>query len=158
ASLYLDDEGWTIERKRAWMAVMCGSHYDFIDFSIQIHLESGTEESRNKIRNWMKHLSEFTHSFDFIHAGNTQNWIVSKPEHCVSAGLAVEGRDYVVYTADSRELGESGAGSSIRGELSLRLPAGKYTIRQYSPASGGYVHSGQSDGGEVRIALESFEH
>src|SRR5262249_15123149 len=41
ASLYLDDGGWTIERKRAWMAVMCGSHYDFIDFSIQIHLESG---------------------------------------------------------------------------------------------------------------------
>ena len=48
SSLYLDDVGWTIERKRAWMAVMCGAHYDFIDFSIQVHLETGTEESGKK--------------------------------------------------------------------------------------------------------------
>ena len=32
ASMYVDDTGWTIQRKRAWMAVMCGAHYDFIDF------------------------------------------------------------------------------------------------------------------------------
>src|SRR5437899_3370233 len=63
ASLYLDDAGWTIDRKRAWMAVMCASHYNFIDFSIQANMETGTEESKRKIGKWVKNLSEFIHSF-----------------------------------------------------------------------------------------------
>jgi len=29
ASLYRDDDGWTIHRKRAWMAVMSQTHYDY---------------------------------------------------------------------------------------------------------------------------------
>jgi hypothetical protein len=158
ASLYLDDAGWTIERKRAWMAATCGSHYDFIDFSIQVHLESGTEESKRRIRTWMKNLSEFIHSFDFVHASNSQQWILSGPKNAVFAGLAVEGRDYVVYMADGRELAAADAGSPIQGELSMRLPEGNYGVRLYSPASGEYFHSSESKGGPVKVAIGPFEH
>ena len=87
ASMYCDEVGWTIHRKRAWMAVLCGSHYDYIDFSIQAGLESGTKESRRGIRAWMRNLSEFIHSVDFIRAQPAPDWIEAKPAPCVAAAL-----------------------------------------------------------------------
>ena len=39
ASLYRDDTGWTIHRKRAWTTLFSGSHYDTIDFSITVGSE-----------------------------------------------------------------------------------------------------------------------
>ena len=39
ASLYRDEVGWTIHRKRAWTALLSGSHYDYIDFSINVGLK-----------------------------------------------------------------------------------------------------------------------
>ena len=159
ASLYLDDTGWMIDRKRAWIAVMCGAHYDFIDFSIQANLEEGTKESRGKIRSWMKNLSEFIHSFDFVHASNAQDWVLSVPEHIVKAGLAILGKDYVAYFGDGREVTDPGAGSPINGEISVRLPAGNYLVRLYSPDSGEYFRSQEARGGEVlRIAVGPFHH
>jgi hypothetical protein len=62
ASLYRDETGWTIHRKRAWTAIICGAHYDFIDFSLTVGTESGTNESRAKIRSWMRNLSDFINS------------------------------------------------------------------------------------------------
>ena len=44
ASLYRDEVGWTIHRKRAWTALLSGSHYDYIDFSINVGTEAGTED------------------------------------------------------------------------------------------------------------------
>jgi hypothetical protein len=149
ASLYLDDVGWTIDRKRAWTAVLCGSHYDYIDFSIQANLEAGTEESRKKIRSWMKNLSEFIHSFDFIRARPQREWIVSKPEHLVDASLVIEGRDYIVYLADNREVSNPNAGKPIGGKLSLRLPPGEYGVSFYSPVSGEHGPSIQVHGGPL---------
>jgi hypothetical protein len=158
ASLYLDDTGWTIDRKRAWMAVMCGSHYDFIDFSIQAHLEGGTDESQRKIRTWIKNLSEFIHSFDFIRASRTQDWIVKQPDHTVGAGLAVPGKDYVAYLADSREVTDPEAGKPIRGEASLQLPEGDYSMRFYSPVAGEFFHASKIKGGKVSVAVGPFVH
>ena len=34
ASRFMDERGWTIHRQRAWIAILSGCHYDFIDFSI----------------------------------------------------------------------------------------------------------------------------
>ena len=42
ASQYRDPDGWTVHRKRAWVALLCGAHYDVIDFSMQPFLEEGT--------------------------------------------------------------------------------------------------------------------
>jgi len=159
ASMYVDDIGWTIHRKRAWMAVLCGAHYDYIDFSIQAHLETGTEESRKKIRSWMRNLSEFIHGFDFVRSRPEPDWVMDKPDHLVSAGLAVQGKDYVAYLADAREVTDPGAGNPIGGRVSLRLPDGRYQIRVYSPVSGEYLSSQPASGGRpASLELNPFVH
>ncbi len=48
ATLYRDEEAWTIHRKRAWVAMLSGTHYDMIDFSII----PGSAPARN--RRWAR--------------------------------------------------------------------------------------------------------
>lgn len=138
ASRFRDVEGWTVHRKRAWTAVMSGSHYDYIDFSILPGRETGTEESQRCIRTWMKHLSEFVHSMDLARAKPLTNFVKALPEHTIECVFAVDGEDYAVYLADEREYGETGAGSPIQGPLQFELPSGQYRMACYSPASGLY--------------------
>ncbi|HLI35306.1 MAG TPA: hypothetical protein VKW70_09700, partial [Terriglobia bacterium] len=149
ASMYLDDAGWTIDRKRAWTAILCGAHYDFIDFSIKAGIEAGTQESRTKIRSWMRNLSEFIHSFDFIHAQPAPDWIVSQPAHLVAAALAKPGEDYIAYLADARELTDPTAGQPINGDISFRLPQGNYRVCLYSPTGGTFSPCLPAEGGRV---------
>ncbi len=149
ASMYLDDIGWIIDRKRAWMAVLCGAHYDFIDFSIRAGVEAGTHESRAKIRSWMRNLSEFIHSFDFIHALPAPDWIAGQPAHLVAAALAKPDEDYIAYLADARELTDPTAGQPISGNISFRLPEGHYRVGLYSPSGGTYSPCLPAEGGHV---------
>ncbi len=159
ASIYRDDDGWTIHRKRAWMAVLCGAHYDYIDFSITVGSEAGTRESRAKIRSWMQHLSVFIHTFDFIHARPDDAWLTGKPDHLVAGTLSVPGADYIAYLADARELTDSSAGSPISGMLSLTLPQGKFRATLYSPLTGLYSPPLPISGGRpVAIELLPFQH
>lgn len=159
ASMYLDDAGWTIDRKRAWMAVMCGAHYDYIDFSIIVGSEAGTRDSRKKIRTWMKHLSEFIHTFDFVHAQPAPNWIESKPAPLVAGTLAVPGSDYVAYFADRRELADPTAGEPVSGPVAVTLPQGNYRASLYSPVAGVYSPELRVQGGNrVTIELPPFQH
>jgi hypothetical protein len=159
ASLYRDDDGWTIHRKRAWVAVMSQTHYDYIDFSITVGSETGTRESNRKLRTWMKHLSEFIHSFDFIAAKPLPGWIETKPEHLVEAVLAKPGCEIIAYLADGRELTDPGAGQPIGGEISFRLPSGKHRVAFYSPTTGQYSPSWQVSGGSdpIRLNLPPLE-
>jgi hypothetical protein len=158
ASMYLDDAGWTIDRKRAWMAVMCSAHYDYIDFSIIVGSEAGTPESRKKIRTWMKHLSEFIHSFDFLRAQPAPNWIESKPAPLVAGTLALPGLDYAAYLADRRELTDPSAGEPVSGPVSVTLPEGKFLVSLYSPVSGMYSPIFTLEGGRrVTIDLPPFQ-
>jgi hypothetical protein len=158
ASLYMDDTGWTIHRKRAWMAVMCGAHYNYIDFSIQSHLETGTDESQKKIRSWIQYLSQFIHNFDFVKASTAQDWVVSVPKPLVAAGLAISGKDYVLYLADSREVAEPTDRKPIAGYIELRLPEGYFTVRSYSPVTGEYFRTQKIRGGVVQIDVGTFTH
>jgi hypothetical protein len=158
ASMYRDDTGWTIHRKRAWMAIMCGAHYDYIDFSITVGSETGRKESRKKIRAWMKHLSEFIHSFDFIHARPALDWIATKPGPVVVGALALPGSDYAAYLADARELTDPSAGEPLSGPVSLALPQGKFRASLYSPVAGMYSPEFRVDGGRrVMIELPAFQ-
>ena len=158
ASMYRDVVGWTIHRKRAWMAVICGGHYNYIDFSIQVGLEAGTEESRRYIRTWMKNLTEFIHSFDFIRAKPAPGWIATQPEPLVAAALAVPGEDYVAYLADGRELAEAGAGKAISGPIGFDLPPGNYYASFYSPVEGAYSPGVLvKGGGRVTLEIPGFE-
>ena len=154
ASFYRDDVGWTIHRKRAWTALLCGTHYDYIDFSIQAGSETGTPESQKKFRTWMRHLSEFIHSFDFVNARSQPQWIEKKPEHLVVSVLSKPGSDYVAYLADAREITAPGLGEPIRGKLAFQLPQGDYLARFYSPMTGEYLPGTTVHGGGTPVILE----
>jgi hypothetical protein len=158
ASLYRDPVGWTIHRKRAWTAVLCGAHYDYIDFSVTVGSEAGTPQSRKGIRSWMKHLSGFIHSLDIVSARPGTAWIIRKPEHLIVSGLAVEGKEYVAYLADDREVTDPEAGKPIEGSLSFSLPPGRYQLSLYSPATGSNSAAVLVDGKEaVNFRLAPFE-
>jgi hypothetical protein len=157
ASLYRDPTGWTIHRKRAWTAILSGAHYDYIDFSITVGSETGTAAAQRGIRTWMKHLSAFIHSFDFIHARPLPSWVNDKPEHVLAAALAVEGQDYVAYLADGRELTEAGAGEPVGGKVSFALPPGTFRVSLYAPATGMYSPALVMEGGKtVSMELAPF--
>jgi hypothetical protein len=158
ASIYRDLTGWTMHRKRAWTALLSGCHYDYIDFSITVGSESGTEASRAAIRSWMQHLSEFMDSFDYVHSKLAPEWIVAAPQPLLASSLSVEGRDFVAYLADQREVTDPTAGESIGGEVTLMLPAGIYDLTLYSPVTGEYSPAIEVHGGEKSVvALPSFK-
>jgi len=161
ASTYLHDESWIIHRKRAWTIVFSGGHYDMIDFSIQCGgQEKGTPESREKIRSWMKHLSQFIHSLDFVHSTALGDFPTAKPEGTIAATLAIGKKEWVIYLADSREINEAEYGSPRGGRLVLPLSEGKYEARLYSPEKGEYTKGGiqLSCRGEAALMLEPFIH
>jgi hypothetical protein len=159
ASCYRDPVGWTIHRKRAWTAVMCGAHYDVIDFSIVVHAEAGTEESRRHLRSWMKHLSTFIHSMDIPRTKPLGDWLLEKPAETLECTLAAEGEDYAVYLADPREVTDAFLGSPIEGVIRFAVPPGEYTVGTYSPTTGGTSPGLRVVGGqEVTMPLAPFEH
>ena len=156
ASMYRDPTGWTIHRKRAWAALLNGSHYDYIDFSITVGSEAGTPMSRSHLRTWFQHLSEFISSFDFVHAALAPNWVQDLPAGLIASGLAVTGRDYVAYLADDREVTDPSAGQAISGTVMLSLPSGKYHVSLYSPVTGQYSPAVLVEGGAATLALPPF--
>ena len=159
ATMYRDMTGWTIHRKRAWTALLNGAHYDFIDFSIVVGRPTETAESNRLVRTWMKHLSLFIHSFDFINAQPLPDWLEHNMGPVVASTFAVEGKDYVCYLADAREVTNAKLGEPMTGDVSFELPQGRYRLRLYSPTSGLYSPARSVEGGKrVSIRLESFRH
>jgi hypothetical protein len=159
ASQYKNLAGWTLHRKRAWTALFCGCHYDMIDFSIINYCETGTPESQEHLRTWMKHLSEYIHSVDLALARPAPEVVRACPEHVLPSILAVDGEDYSIYLADCREWGETGLGEPMSGELMLDLPEGNYEIASYSPQSGTYSPWFPCRGGaSTRLVLPQFTH
>jgi hypothetical protein len=159
ASMYRDPTGWTIHRKRAWTALLNGAHYDYIDFSITVGSESGTESSRRAIRTWMQHLSEVMSSFDYIHSKPDTEWLQHAPSHLVKSGLCVAGRECIAYLADDREVADADAGQPIDGKLEIKLPGKRYIVRFYSPVTGEYSPGiGVEGGAAVTVELPSFTH
>lgn len=153
ATLYMDTQGWTIQRKRAWMAVMTGSHCDFIDFTVRVGVETGTRESRREIRTWMRNLSEFVQSVDIIHSRPLPDWVESLPDHVLAATLAVSDKEYIAYLADAREATDAAAGQPIGGRVFFNLPDGAFQVSLYSPTSGEYSPAVALKGGR-RASLE----
>jgi hypothetical protein len=138
ASQYMDPEGWTIHRKRAWVTLMSGCHYDVIDFSINKYVEAGSPASQRHIRSWMRHLSEFMHSLDLVHARPLPGWLRAQPPHTIESVFAVEGQDYCIYLADEREIDEPGYGEPISGSITVGLPDGAYEVACFLPCTGAY--------------------
>ena len=138
ASAYKDYEAWTIDRKRAWVTLLSGAHYDIIDFSIVNYAETGTDSSQKYLRTWFKHLSAYMHTVDIVKASPLAGWLREKPAHTLEAVFAVPGKDYNIYLADERELTDNNAGQPIDGSIRFDLPEGLYQLRCYAPETGLY--------------------
>ena len=170
ASQYKDFDGWTIQRKRAWVTVLSGGHYDYIDFSIHPHLETGTPASQRNIRSWMKHLSAFVHSLDLVHARPIPDLVAQHPEFVLPIAFGVSGSDYSIYLPDERELIAArdledtslvspDVGSSIDGFIVMSLPPGNYRVSCYDPQTGLYSPSIRLAGGPyATVDLPEFRH
>src|SRR4029079_4136629 len=85
ASAYKDYEAWTIDRKRAWVTLFSGAHYDIIDFSIVNYSETGTDSSQKYLRTWFKNLSAYIHSMDIVKGKPVAGWLKDKPGHLLEA-------------------------------------------------------------------------
>jgi hypothetical protein len=159
ASRLMDMNGWTIHRKRAWTTLMCGAHYDMIDFSINKYMEAGTRESQTHLRTWMKNLSEFIHSIDLVHAKPLLKCLNKVPESVCASVLAVESQDYNIYLADERESDDPDAGKPIKGNILLDLPEGEYVCKLYSPVKGMYSPVIPLQGGiNTSVEIPEFVH
>ena len=158
ASMFTTPVGWTIHRKRAWTALLGGSHYDMIDFSIQIGRETGTPESNAALRTWFKHLSAFFHSIDFVHGAPHPEIVRNVPFPARAVAFGVEGKDYAIYLADAREAGEAGLGDAIHGGLILSLPAGRWSVTIVNPMTGETSRGPSINGGESRLTVPEFRH
>lgn len=160
ASSLLNEQGWTVQRKRAWVTVMSGGHYDMIDFSIIPGRETGTPEAQRLLRTRLRHLSTLIHSFDFIHAQPLDDWVAGVPEPVIVCTLAVEGKDYVAYLADAREsTSDPNAGKPIEFDAQLDLPPGRFIVKLYSPGTGHYSPGIRVEGGKpVKLHIGPFTH
>ena len=160
ASIYRDPTGWTIHRKRAWIAALSLAHYDYIDFSITVGSEAGTKASAAGIRTWVKHLSEFMHARDLVHARLAAGWIERTPPNLVSAAMQFGDREWAAYLADAREVTDPAAGEPIAGPIAVRLPEGKYRATLLSPTSGAESPAIRIHGGSepAVIDLPAFRH
>lgn len=170
ASQYKDPEGWTIHRKRAWMTLMTGNHYDYIDFTILPLRETGTFESRSHIRTWMGHLSRFMHSLDLVRSKPLPGVVKSSLPASVDACFGVEDEHIFIYIADERELPtardlpqdeqpDPAAGTPIAGEITLDLPPAVLEIEVFDPKTGLYSPAIPIEGGEETVVnVPSFVH
>jgi hypothetical protein len=170
ASQYKDEEGWTIHRKRAWITLLSGAHYDYIDFSIINYCETGTPKSQRAIRTWMGHLAGFMHSLDLLAARPLKGLLHSQPPHTLEAVFGVADQDICIYLADEREAPSARdlppdiatdpeAGQPIAGAIEFQLAPGAYTAATYSPTTGLYSPPIFIEGGgAVTLRLGPFVH
>jgi hypothetical protein len=106
----------------------------------------------------MKNLSEFFHSFDFVRSRPLANWLQNRPAGTLESVLGIEGEEYVIYLADAREIVDPTANSPVEAVLKLPLPAGRYKVTLYSPASGAYSPAIQVEStGAAEIHLPPFK-
>ena len=137
ASAFKDECGWTIHRKRAWTAIFCGAHYDYIDFSILPRLETGTPESQKHIRAWMGYLADYLDFVDLVNVKPAADILIKTPPGAVGSVLADNSGWVHVYLADAAEYDSPEYGRLIKNsELVLDLKAGEYKTDAYSPVTG----------------------
>lgn len=159
ATQFKDFDGWTIHRKRAWVTLLSGAHYDFIDFSIINYCETGTEQSQCHIRTWIKHLSDYVHALDLVNARPLTDIVKNLPPHTLDSVFGIAGKDVTIYLADERELEDPRCGEEIQGELEINLPQGTYKLACFSPQTGLYSPWTTQEGSpKTVIQLPAFEH
>ncbi|MBD3173582.1 MAG: cellulase family glycosylhydrolase [Armatimonadia bacterium] len=158
ASRFTDETGWTIHRKRAWVTLLCGAHYDMIDFSIHARLPRGTHESRAGLRAPMGFLAGAMRSMNLVASAPLPDLVASAPDETLAVAFGAGGSDSLIYLCDARESGDGGCGDTIEGSLVLDLPDGQHVARCMSPATGQYSPGITIGGGRVEVSLPRFRH
>ena len=159
ASAYRDYDCWTIHRKRGWTAVMCGAHYDYIDFSIQTALPAGTPESRKHIRTWFKYLQNYIGTMDMLGCKPLRNCVTKTLDHTKACVMGVEGKEYHAYIVDIRDLTDPNYNTAISGKVTLDIADGTYNVTIYSPEFGQSSVAMTVKGGKgTVIDLPAFKH
>ena len=137
ASQFTESFGWTIHRKRAWVAVLSGCHYDLIDFTIRPGLPIGSPAATAGLRAWTRFLGEACSRWDLAGAVATRDVsLVDGDVVCIAAGLDSERRAVrLVYLADPTE-GTRAHPASGPVRCRLDLPADDGQLRAYAPVDG----------------------
>jgi hypothetical protein len=137
ASQYTERFGWTIHRKRAWVAVLSGCHYDLIDFTIRPGLPLGSPAAAADLRAWLSFLGEVCVRSDVAGARPASDVsLLDGDVVCVAAEVgAADRRTLLVYLADPAE-GTRAHPASRPVPCRLRLPADHRGLRAYAPSDG----------------------
>ncbi len=141
ASRFMDERGWTIHRQRAWIALLSGCHYDFIDFSILPGQERGTDDDRRLLRARFGTLARFWEENGIWATVIDDEAAVNAPAGCTALAVRdpAAGARYVYVAAQtSADLTRPFAASPIEGELELNAPERQYLTYWFSPETGRY--------------------
>lgn len=135
ASQYTEHFGWTIHRKRAWVAVMGGCHYDVIDFTIRPGLPAGSPAAAADLRRWTRFLGEACERWGIAAGRESADARVVEGEVICVGREVLDGTDRVLlaYLADPSEgTRRHPASSPVRCRIAT--PPG--VLHVHEPASG----------------------
>lgn len=161
ASRYLSEMGWTIHRKRAWTALLCGCHYDLIDFSIVPGFSRGSPGARRGVRRWFGLLNRFVEENGLASSRPAPELVRAEPEgSCVTAARVGGGNGsttavFYVATEAEVDLVEGYRPAVGEGRLELSGSLAGAEICFFAPATGRYFGWRRGGHGPV-ITLPRF--
>jgi hypothetical protein len=143
ASRYMDERGWTIHRQRAWIALLSGCHYDYIDFSVLAGRERSTPDGRRLLRRRFGTLAHFWEENQIWSTIADDEGSVEVPAGCVAVvardGRSSRGPVYVYVAAEvPSDLAVPFTDRAVEGTLALDLPPGGYLTYWFEPGTGRY--------------------
>jgi hypothetical protein len=143
ASRYMDERGWTIHRQRAWIALLSGCHYDYIDFSILAGRERSTPDGRRLLRSRFGTLAHFWEENQIWSTTLDDEAAVDAPVGCTAVRARDErspmGPVYVYVAAEvPNDLAVPFTDRPVEGRLELDLSPGDYLTYWFAPGTGRY--------------------
>jgi hypothetical protein len=143
ASRFMDERGWTVHRQRAWIALLSGCHYDFIDFSIVPGRERSTEDGRRLLRARFGTLARFWEENQLWSVRLDGQSRARAPEGCtavVASNLRGPANVRYIYVAAEAptDLSIPFSDRAVEGGLQLDLPEGDYLTYWFAPETGRY--------------------
>lgn len=142
ATQYTNLFGWTVHRKRAWIAALNGCHYDMIDFTIRPRVPIDYL-SRLPLRDWTRFLGACCDTWPLATGVREDGWSVADPR-CRVITTRVGPRDardaepsWVTYLLDASETTSwADPLAPIDVDLQTTLGPGRYRLRLLNPADG----------------------
>jgi Cellulase (glycosyl hydrolase family 5) len=158
ASRFMDERGWTIHRQRAWIALVSGCHYDFIDFSVLAGRERSTADGRRLLRGRFGTLARFWEENQIWSTVLDDGAEPTIPEGCtavVARDQRPPGTFYVYVAAEvSSDLAVPCVDRPVEGALEVIIPPGDYLSYWFAPETGRYFGwENRRNTGRLRLEL-----